>query len=391
MNPTRHIRVMFKGNQDLKDALLSREKGGAYLETGLEEMLHQKYPKGLSIEWLWEPSGGFDVLCQSLQRTPALPPAWQGADPWVQAQIETDIPRVNPDILILSILPDLLLERWEHPESGLTLVAPAEASEDWTFAREAGLRHIGRLPAGTFQKNFRAAVEALQKQIQSHLIVIGASSLVPGDQVHNYAGLPETIAYRAQAANLALLEVSSSLGISIVDVDRLVAEEGGIGKIPSAFQYSPEVYARVSAEAFRIVEDAGNITSPELQKIVLPYIDRQVERGLISRWYKQPGESIEYGDPLFDVQVEEIVKVKRVGGTQIQPKDTVKIRKKNLSFIIQVLASSSGILREVYTRENQPYAVGEPLALVSGPDWEPGSPVEMEALPVFRLATNLVE
>jgi hypothetical protein len=54
-----------------------------------------------------------------------------------------------------------------------------------------------------------------------------------------------------------LVGVSHDEGISIVDVDRLIAELGAAGNVDGPAAYGPEACARIAAEIVRIIDDYG--------------------------------------------------------------------------------------------------------------------------------------
>jgi hypothetical protein len=54
-----------------------------------------------------------------------------------------------------------------------------------------------------------------------------------------------------------LVRVSHDLGISVVDVDRALAEIGAAGKLDAAMVYGPEAAARIADEAVAVLADYG--------------------------------------------------------------------------------------------------------------------------------------
>src|SRR5205807_7010651 len=53
-----------------------------------------------------------------------------------------------------------------------------------------------------------------------------------------------------------------------------------------------------------------------LLKLLLPYFTRAVSGGLVVHWHKAEGDSVEYGDDLFDMKVEEVKGIRNPMGSK---------------------------------------------------------------------------
>jgi hypothetical protein len=97
----------------------------------------------------------------------------------------------------------------------------------------------------------------VKERLDAHVLVHNASTVEPGDQVHNYHGREDTWALRVHQFNMALMELSVWEGISFIDVERLVAEHGAYRHVRQPGRYSAEVYEAIRREFRRVLEDIG--------------------------------------------------------------------------------------------------------------------------------------
>lgn len=132
-----------------------------------------------------------------------------------------DVAGVAPDVVILSVSEDA-----------------AAASDRVSF--ETALADVARLV-----KPF------------AHVLVFLASSFDPCDQTTNYRAAGDTVSLRVHRLNRAAIAASASEGISVVDVDRIVAELGGDRHVDSVLRYSTQVEAAIREEVLAILDDYG--------------------------------------------------------------------------------------------------------------------------------------
>ncbi|MCP5099425.1 MAG: hypothetical protein GY943_28050 [Chloroflexi bacterium] len=128
-------------------------------------------------------------------------------------------------------------------------------------------------------------------------------------------------------------------------------------------------------------------------KLELPYYDRAVERGSIVKWHKAEGDSINFGDDIFDIKVEEITKLKRVKEGQAKTLSMEKGTLSNLEFYIRVTSSDMGVLRKIHAAEGQTCDIGDLVAVVTTlPDEDCDVDVDTaNAAPAFRVITNVAD
>ncbi len=213
MTESRHLRLFVKANADVTDAVLAQGDGGAKLHEGVRELVAAGYP-GYSLEVTAEPSAGVAALRGQLIDGTAT----MLAD--------------RPDIVLLSIADDVR----SLPARGATAEETVQ-----------GVR-----------QDLVDVVALIKEKVGAHVLVANVSTIDPADSTHNYHGLAEDpLPLRAHRLAHMLVRVSHEEGISIIDVDRLLAEMGAAENVESAMSYSPGACAVIAAEVVRILEDYG--------------------------------------------------------------------------------------------------------------------------------------
>jgi hypothetical protein len=163
------------------------------------------------------------------------------------------------DAIVLSILPDVASPLVRHRE-GKFLFYPAEAS-DWQEAERAWLKSdfqpVGTAKLEESMANLTGVIERLWQDREVPVLIYNMSAVIPGDRVHSYIGLDDTYATRIRRYNLALIELSQSMGFSIVDVDAVLARNGAERLKLDVMHLHPEGYRLIAEEVVRILDDLG--------------------------------------------------------------------------------------------------------------------------------------
>jgi hypothetical protein len=194
------LRVFLQGDDDLSDSLLGgpEERGaGAH---PFQDLVQDKYHGAFTIELTHEPCTRSDFLA-----TPLHSRLFEGSS----------------DVVALSVRPEVALS------------------------------------AGPLKENLARLIRTVKERLDAHVLICNVSTVDPDDQVHNYHGRGDTWALRAHKFNLALMELSVLEGISLIDVERLVAEHGGYRHVLHAGRYSREVHEAIRREFLRVLEDIG--------------------------------------------------------------------------------------------------------------------------------------
>ena len=107
----------------------------------------------------------------------------------------------------------------------------------------------GLLSVDAAMNNLAAIVAKIREHSEIPILIYNLSPIIPGDQIHCHAGLGETFASRIRKFNLALEQLSENSGISIIDVDTVVARHGADALKLDAVHLKPQGYSPERTEA----------------------------------------------------------------------------------------------------------------------------------------------
>jgi hypothetical protein len=153
-----------------------------------------------------------------------------------------------------------------------------------------------------------------------------------------------------------------------------------------------------------------------LLKLLLPYYDRSVEEGVIRAWHKKEGDWVNYGDDLFDLDVEELRHMRNMpsGRRQVEmmsgPQALARLRRLNelmmkpiepnegayeritAHVVLRVTSSDAGVLRRIRAPEGQRRKVGDLLALLATDENDPlpGPDDPLTEVSAFRTVASFV-
>lgn len=212
MSEATALKILLHANADLADGFLAKTDGGSQLSAGVVERVNRI--DGVNATVMHESSDGFAALRSALE---------SGDSPMLSSEA---------DIVVLSIADDVL------------------ALDERAAAMDEAV-HLVRA-------DLVAVVELIKEKLGAHVLVANHSTVDPLDNTFNFQGVtPEPVSLRIQRLDLMLIGVSHETGISIIDVDRKVAELGAGGNVIGAMQYGPRAAAVIADEVVRILEDYG--------------------------------------------------------------------------------------------------------------------------------------
>jgi hypothetical protein len=372
------VRLFLKGNGDLTASLLSRQEGGTVLPHAFRQWVSEKHNGTFKLHISHEPCWRSDLLVQQLAGV-AFPDELrqQGLDePFITAQFQSHLFTEPVELIVLSIQPEIEHELWQRRGAGYLLQPSPDWRERWSPAQrnwfEANFVSQGYLSVGQFWENMTRLLHYLRDELKAQVVIYGCASFDPADTSHNYAQTADPPSIRANRLNYALIQLSQQEDISLVDVDRLIAELGGRAHVRRFSDYSPEAYQAIGQEFLRVTEALGLFTKQSsLRKLILPQLDNQFQSGSILRWHKQEGEWVEAGDHLLDVKVEEIKRYKRTNAGQAEELQAAELNTRNWSWLVRLTASDEGFLRKKYVAEAGTCAADDLLAVLSSQEDEP--------------------
>jgi hypothetical protein len=399
LNGQKKLRLFLKGSDDLVHSLLRPQADGPEPAAFLQEWANEKNGNVLTIQITHEPSWRSDLLLQQLNGM-TLPHelSQQGLDSdYITAQFNSRLLGEPADVVVLSLQPEIEQELWRNKETGCLLHPPSDWEQQWSSVQRSWFQEhfapTGRFSVGEFRQNYAELVHRIQEEMKAHVVVFGCSSYDPADLSHNYRQDHETLVLRTHRFNFAMIELSQSSGLFLVDVDRLLAEMGGQSHVRRIFRYSAEAYQAAGREFLHLLDSLSLFEDKGLLRLVMPKLDQQFEAGSIVRWHKQEGDWVKAGDDLFDFKVEEIKRFKRVNARNPEKIKNVEENTRNWSWLVRVTASDEGYLRKTYVAEKETCVAEDLLAVLSV---EADTPLVLDEKAVvqgdsFQVVGNILE
>jgi hypothetical protein len=254
------LTIFAKGNLDVRDTLHALTIGGSVAWNGINEIVRAQFPASL-VRVRHETSSRSDALLAADGAVPgelaarALP---LSAHP-PSSQFSRAIYDADADAFVLSVQPDVATTLVRHRTEGY-LFLPTDWRA-WPDADRQWLKRdfvpVGLLDVEASMRNLDGVIGRIRARSAAPILVYNVSAVVPGDSVHCHLGHDEMLATRIRRFNLGLIELSQRTGISIVDVDTIVARAGAERTKLDALHLNAEGCRRVTEEVVRVLADHG--------------------------------------------------------------------------------------------------------------------------------------
>ena len=258
------LTVFAKGNLDVRDTLHSQKIGNRVAWNGINEILRARAPPAVARvqHETWTRSDA--LLLSDGTVPPELARHAPTLDPYSAAsQFSHALFATRADVIALSVHPDINTTLLRHKRDGY-LFYPYQRQSwrkdalDWL---QDNFEDIGLLDPETSMANLVRTISRIRQGSNPAILIYNVSSVVPGEKLHAYDGLDEALSTRIRRFNLGLIEVSRQTGISLIDVDRIVAEEGA-NRMKYDFRHLTSEGCRVVAEeVVRVLDDLGYLAS----------------------------------------------------------------------------------------------------------------------------------
>jgi hypothetical protein len=248
---------------DVRDSLHSCRIGGQVIWNGINEVLRRTHP-GVLARVKHETFGRSDAL---LVADGVIPKAFQGHDLslgsyTLESQFSRAIFDVKPDAFVLSIQTDLTTSNLVRHNTDGFLFYPSE-NTSWGEADRAWLKSdftsVGTLDAKKSMHYFAAIIERIRKVSEAPILIYNLSAVTPGEMLHCHQGLDESFSTRIRRFNLGLIELSEATGISVVDVDSVLARHGTDKLKLDTFHLTADAYRLIAEEVVRVLADLGTL------------------------------------------------------------------------------------------------------------------------------------
>ena len=260
------LKVFAKGNLDVRDTLHSLRAGSEIKWNGINEIVRARFPATV-VQVVHETWTRSDALLAATGVIPAelveraLP---LGAFP-LPAQFSRKLFASDADAIVLSVQPDISVTMARHKRDGY-LFHPADVSS-WPEPDRAWLREAfafeGPIDVAASMRNFDAIVARIRESTAAPILVYNVSSVVPGDTVHSHLGLGDTLTTRIRRFNLGIAELSQRSGVSVIDVDAVVARMGADAAKLDALHLNAAACRGVAEEVVRVLDDLGVFSGRE--------------------------------------------------------------------------------------------------------------------------------
>jgi hypothetical protein len=252
------LTLFAKGNLDVRDSLHALRLGERLAWNGVNELLRTRTPPAIA-RVRHETFARSDAL---LAADGAIPAAFEGralslgayplASQYAPALFETEA-----DAYVLSIQPDVCVQLMRHREE--RFLFHADHWDAWPAADQAWLRAnfepAPLLDVDASMANFAAIVARLRARSDAPVLIYNLSSVAPGEAVHDHQGLEDLLSTRIRRFNLGLIALSQQTGVSIIDVDAVVAR-GGADRMKLDTLHLTAAGARaVAEEVVRVLDD----------------------------------------------------------------------------------------------------------------------------------------
>ncbi len=168
--------------------------------------------------------------------------------------------------VVLSIGADVVRTAYRHRESGL-LVDPGGwwLNQDMAYVLanlekvnwfKENFEDVGKVTIGEFGENFAKIIRLLQEDVTPNIAVLNLLEVEPGDSTHTYQLVKSPAMERRRTFNLALMEMSRELQFSVVDVDRILKEQGVESQVDFA-HYTHEAFQPLAREISAVLGEMG--------------------------------------------------------------------------------------------------------------------------------------
>jgi hypothetical protein len=256
----RRLTIFAKGNTDVRDSLLYAAVGGEVRWNGINEVVRRQFP-GHVVRVHHETCTRSDALAAAGGAVPAgLRDRQLDLGPYpLESQFSRRVFTTPSAAVVLSLQSDVMMRAARHRREGY-LFSPYQANR-WAEADRQWLREqfeqVDYLDVDSSMHHLAQVCDGVRASLGAHVLVYNMSAVVPGERIHCYQGLAEALSTRIRRFNLGLVGLSERLGLSVVDVDAVVARGGADRLKLGPAHLTAEGHRLVAEEVVRVLHDLG--------------------------------------------------------------------------------------------------------------------------------------
>ena len=254
------LTIFAKGNLNVRDSLHSLRTDGKVLWNGINEIVRARFPQTL-VQLRHEVWTRSDALLEADGTVPVgLSNRQLPLNPYsASVQFSRALFETAANVIVLSLQPDLTTPLVRHRRDGYLFFPnnwESWPSEDKLWLRDE-FEKLDLLPVDGSMSNLARIIAQIREHSTVPIMIYNVSSVVPGESVHCHEGLADIFSTRIRRFNLGLVELSQQTGISVIDVDSIVARSGADRLKLDAVHLTAEGCRRVAEEVVRVLEDFG--------------------------------------------------------------------------------------------------------------------------------------
>ena len=260
------LTIFAKGNLDIRDTLHSQKRGDTLVWNGINEILKNRHPacRARVRHETWTRSDALLDIDGTIPEALLARNLSLGSHS-LSSQFTTDLFTADADAFILSIQPDVNFALLRHRDDGYLFEPDGWSS--WSAADKAWAQSAfvgGHLitPAESMA-NFARIIARLREHSTAPILIYNLSAYIPGERIHDHSGLEDLVSTSIRQFNLALITLSQQTGISIIDVDAVLARAGAERMKYDASHLTPEGCRIVTEEVVRVLDDLGCLPMDE--------------------------------------------------------------------------------------------------------------------------------
>jgi len=258
-----------------------------------------------------------------------------------------------------------------HTSSGFLVDPPAASSgPQWL---EGAFAPAPPLSATDTVTNFETMADLLSKS-DSQAVILGASTFDPSDSTHHYRDRTDTFGVKTNRVLAGVQTLATGRGWGFVDVDRTVAEIGGLQHVPTPGSFSREAADLITTDAIDVIADHGRFGAtllPPVMTVEIPPIHARTRMGHIDSWRTAAGEAVSKGDVL--VRIKFAVTPHNASDTSRSVSRFERWKKKRRqaryasgrTMLVDIIAGADVHLDSILQPAASDVAIGQPVALVT--------------------------